>query len=205
MLKNNERLAHAFKAGNPAPEDVQDQGFIRPSVLILLPFRSSVMNWITALTSHTPAPSFQVENRARLLKEYCLPEGAIDKLASAEPGTYPVDHVETFRGNVDDNFRLGIKLTRKSARLFAEFFGCDIIVASPLGLRMSVEKEKYVIHIVKYRHVRDTTFIRNFDFLSSIEILIVDQMEALTMQNWEHVQVRFFYHPLSMLLCFYWY
>lgn len=173
VLKNNERLAHASKAGNPAPEDVQDQGFTRPSVLILLPFRSFAHKWITALTSHTPSPSYQVENRARFYTEYGLPSGAVDKLANADPGTYPRDHVEMFSGNVDDAFRLGIKMTRKSVKLFADFYGCDLILASPLGLRMSIEKEK------------------NADFLSSIEVLIVDQMDALTMQNWDHVQFVF--------------
>ncbi|CAL1706732.1 unnamed protein product [Somion occarium] len=170
VLKNNERLSNASKSGAEPPEDVQDQGFTRPSILVLLPFRSFALRWLSALTTHTPSPSYQIENRSRFESEYGLPPGAIDKLASAEPGTYPKDHVEMFKGNVDDSFRVGVKMTRKSIKLFAEFYGGDIIFASPLGLRMSIQKEK------------------NADFLSSIEMLIVDQMDALTMQNWEHVQ-----------------
>ncbi|KAH9484760.1 U3 small nucleolar RNA-associated protein 25 [Psilocybe cubensis] len=172
VLKNNERLTRAAKANPDAPplEDVQDQGFTRPSVLILLPFRSSALDWFRAITSHTPPPTFQVENQSRFLSEYGLPEGAIDKLVTAEPGTYPPDHVDTFKGNVDDNFRVGIKLTRKTIKMFADFYGCDIIIASPLGLRRSIEKE------------------HNADYLTSIEVLVIDQMDALTMQNWEHVK-----------------
>ncbi|PPR05899.1 hypothetical protein CVT24_006640 [Panaeolus cyanescens] len=172
VLKNNERLTKASKTNPdaPPPEDVQDQGFTRPSVLVLLPFRSSALDWFRAITSHTPAPAFQIEHQARFLNEYGLPEGVIDKLTSAEPGTYPPDHVETFKGNVDDNFRVGVKMTRKSVKMFAEFYGCDLILASPLGLRRSIEKEK------------------NGDYLSSIEMLVIDQMDALTMQNWEHVK-----------------
>ena len=142
VVKNNERLAHASKAGTAAPEDVQDQGFTRPSVLILLPFRSFAQRWIRALTSHTPSPTFQVENRTRFEAEYGLPPGVVDKLESAEPGTHPRDHAEMFKGNVDDSFRVGVKITRKSVKLFSEFYGSDVILASPLGLRMSIEKEK---------------------------------------------------------------
>ncbi|KAF7321881.1 DUF1253-domain-containing protein [Mycena kentingensis (nom. inval.)] len=171
VLKNNERLAHA--AQDSPPEDVQDQGFTRPSVLVLLPFRNSALEWFRALTSHTPSPAFQVENQSRFVSEYGLATDMVDKLANAEPGTYPRDQIETFKGNVDDNFRVGIKLTRKSVKMFAEFYGCDIIFASPLGLRRSMEKEK------------------SADYLSSIEILVVDQMEALQMQNWEHVKFLF--------------
>ena len=68
----------------------------------------------------------------------------MDKLAEAAPGAYPKDHVEMFKGNVDDSFRLGVKVTRKSVKLFSDFYSCDVIIASPLGLRMSIEKEKYV-------------------------------------------------------------
>jgi U3 small nucleolar RNA-associated protein 25 len=142
VLKNNERLAHAMKAGTSAPEDVQDQGFTRPSMLILLPFRSSATRWLESLITHTPPPSFQIENMSRFRKEFGLPEGVADKFASAEPDAYPPDHVETFKGNPDDNFRVGLKLTRKSLRLFTEFYGSDIIIASSLGLRMSIEKEE---------------------------------------------------------------
>ncbi|KAF9444005.1 DUF1253-domain-containing protein [Macrolepiota fuliginosa MF-IS2] len=171
VLKNNDRLAHASKSTpNDLPEDVQDQGFTRPSILILLPFRSSAQNWFQALTSHTPSPTYQIENQSRFLSEYGLPSGAVDKLTSAEPGTYPADHVDTFKGNVDDNFRIGVKMTRKSVRMFTEFYGCDIVLASPLGLRRSIEKEKHA------------------DYLTSIEVLIIDQMDALTMQNWDHVK-----------------
>ena len=38
-----------------------------------------------------------------------------------------------FSGNTDDHFRLGIKVTKASVRLYVDFFGSDILVASPLG------------------------------------------------------------------------
>jgi U3 small nucleolar RNA-associated protein 25 len=117
-----------------------DQGFTRPSVLILLPFRSFAHAWVSALLDHLP--SHQVENRLRFNAEFTLPAGATDKLLDAPYGTYAEDHVENFKGNIDDSFRVGVKITRKSIKLFSDFYSSDVIVASPLGLRQVIEKEK---------------------------------------------------------------
>jgi len=41
-------------------------------------------------------------------------------------------------GNTDDCFRCGLRLSRKSAKLYAAFYKADLVVASPLGLRLGV-------------------------------------------------------------------
>ncbi|KAH7108368.1 DUF1253-domain-containing protein [Auriculariales sp. MPI-PUGE-AT-0066] len=174
ILKTNERITAASKneaVQQPSIGDKQDQGFTRPSVLILLPLRNSALRWVNLLLA--ALPGHQVDNQGRFESEFSLPSNATDKLASAPPGTYPRDHVSTFKGNIDDTFRVGIKLTRKNVKLFSDFYSSDIIIASPLGLRLSIGKEK------------------TGDFLSSIEILVIDQTDVLTMQNWEHVQFVF--------------
>jgi hypothetical protein len=203
ILKTNEKLAHEAAAESsskskssapsrstssesapsslpkaaPSPTDPRDQGFTRPKILILLPFRSTALLWINSLLSlFPPSTQSQTENKSRFLSEFSLPPGVADRLVE-KAGEWPKDHVDTFKGNVDDNFRVGVKVTRKSVKLFGGFYGSDIVVGSPLGLRMSIEKEK------------------SADFLSSIEIVVADQLDAMSMQNWEHVQVR--HHVLS--------
>lgn len=141
VLKNNDHLSKLSSSTTPSlpSRNTQDQGFTRPKVLILSPFRNSALSIINHLTTLSSATT--IENQQRLLSDFSLPEGARDKLVeNAEQ--YERDHVETFKGNIDDSFRLGMKVTRKSVKLYAEFYSCDVIVASPLGLRTSIEKEK---------------------------------------------------------------
>ncbi|QRV97136.1 U3 small nucleolar RNA-associated protein 25 [Ceratobasidium sp. AG-Ba] len=187
LLAHSKSVAAATEAAkaNPSggkavvsdpPTDVRDQGFTRPTILILLPFRNSALALVDALVAslHSSRKSEETpktENYARLQSEYGLPAGVEDKLLSAEPGTYPSDHVRNFAGNTDDAFRLGMRLSNKGKgwRLFSGFLGSDIIIASPLGLRMGIEREGPP------------------DFLSSLELVLVDQLDCLTMQNWSHL------------------
>ena len=178
VLKDNEKLAKAAAAqtevDTDADEDAEvpelrDQGFTRPKVLLLAPFRHTAKLWVEYLIALSACE--QVEQKSRFFGEFSLPPGTIDKLADpAMASRYPEDHRRTFQGNIDDNFKLGVKLTRKTLKLYSPFFDSDIIVASPLGLRLLIEKEK------------------NADYLSSIEVLLVDQGDVMLMQNWDHVK-----------------
>jgi hypothetical protein len=86
----------------------------------------------------------------------------------------PNDFQKTFLGNIDDDFRLGVSLSNRQVKLFAPFYDSDLIVASPLGLRrvMGGEGEEN----------------REIDFLSSIEVVIMDEADLLLQQNWQHVK-----------------
>ena len=77
--------------GAPDEEIEPDQGYTRPALLILTPFRSQAFKWLSALSSSLPG---KIEGEDRYKREFGLPEGASDKLADAPKGTYAEDHVE---------------------------------------------------------------------------------------------------------------
>ncbi|XP_028421682.1 U3 small nucleolar RNA-associated protein 25 homolog [Perca flavescens] len=180
VLKANSRvLAHnallreqktQAKAGAEPQDEPRDQGLTRPKVLILVPFRGGALRVVQTLISllETKGKKIVVSNKKRFKEEFG--EEAEDKAPRVQR---PDDYSAIFSGNVDDHFRLGISIVRSSIRLYSPFYSSDIIIASPLGLRTVIGAEG--------------ESKRDFDFLSSIDLLVVDQADVLLMQNWEHV------------------
>lgn len=65
-------------------------------------------------------------------------------------------------------------MCRGAVRLFAEFYQADVIIASPLGLATALSAAA-------------AEGAGGADFLSSIEIAVVDRADVMLMQNWAHV------------------
>lgn len=169
VIKNNAKLA---KEGEDTTFEGRDQGFTRPKVLMLLPTRESAVKMIKTIC-RVCAPD-QQENRKRFDESY---QDKDSKFTSDRPE----DFRDLFEGNDDDMFRLGVKFTRKTIKYFAQFYNSDILIASPLGLRMAIGSDDN-----KEKHKK-----LDYDYLSSIEVVIMDQADALLMQNWEHIEFIF--------------
>ncbi|XKL67969.1 hypothetical protein PGB90_003460 [Kerria lacca] len=151
------------------PGEFRDQGLVKPKVLIIVPFRNSALRIIKMISSILLIDEKQnIINKKRFFDEF-----GGDDISISQKKSKPEDYEKTFTGNIGDDFNIGITVTKKSLKLFADFYSSDIIVASPLGLRLIIGAEG------------ETN--RDYDFLSSIEVLILDQVEIFLMQNWDHI------------------
>ncbi|KAK8916615.1 hypothetical protein KSP39_PZI023346 [Platanthera zijinensis] len=156
-----------------------DHGFTRPKVMFLLPYASIAFRVVKRLVQLSPlSHKGNVAYVDRFYEEFGTGdfegEDEIDGSLEIQNRRKPIDFQNLFGGNNNDDFMMGIKFTKKCIKLYSNFYSSDIIVASPLGLiakivEVEAEKEKDV------------------DYLSSIEVMIIDHADVIDMQNLSHV------------------
>ncbi|KAK6923621.1 U3 small nucleolar RNA-associated protein 25 [Dillenia turbinata] len=190
VMKNDAKMANHQETAKEqalAGESFLDQGFTRPKILVLLPLASVALRFVRRLIQLTP-PSHKVnvEHIDRFSDTFGAggveDDGDMDELNNggyngswkSRKSSKPTDFQVLFGGNNDDHFMMGIKFTRRSIKLFSDFYSSDMIVASPLGLITKIGEAE----LGKEKDV---------DYLSSVEILIIDHADVISMQNWSHV------------------
>ena len=136
--------------------NIKDQGFTSPKVLILVPYKKHakiIMEQLVKLFSNDNWKG--ISNKKKFMDEY----SEFDSM--------------------DDCFRLGINVSffENKMKLYTPFDESDIIIASPLGLKLAKPSDN------------DKSFKNSkvYDFLSSIEIFLMDFSEVFIYQNMEHL------------------
>ena len=136
--------------------NIKDQGFTSPKVLILVPYKihaKIIMDQLVKLFSNDNWKG--ITNKKKFMDEY----SEFDSM--------------------DDCFRLGIQISffENKMKLYTPFDESDIIIASPLGLKLAKPSDN------------DKSFKNSkvYDFLSSIEIFLMDFSEVFIYQNLEHL------------------
>jgi U3 small nucleolar RNA-associated protein 25 len=200
IQRHNRQLKDIEKEEDGAMQDdndgrFRDQGFTRPTVLVLIPTKSACYQFVQDLFKLT-GNEFDNGHNERFETEY---GDADDDESSSERRSGRRKAVLEKKGkewnelfgdtvNKDDDFKLGISLTPKAAKaktekkkssnvgikLYSDFYKGDIIVASPLGLKLLIAPDEEEEE-------------GDYDYLSSIEICLVQYSDVLLMQNWDHV------------------
>jgi U3 small nucleolar RNA-associated protein 25 len=163
VVKNTNKL----KLPENANSSFCDQGFTRPRVLILVPFRHHAFEIVKTMVDISGFK--KLDNYDRFIDEFTSE-------AQDNPNR-PPDFLKTFAGNIDDNFKVGIQFAGKRMRLYSGFYSSDLIIASPLGLKVTMHD--------KSGSAKDS------DYLSSIEVVIMHHSQIFQMQNWDHLRSVF--------------
>jgi U3 small nucleolar RNA-associated protein 25 len=204
VSRNNKRVKDAEAKEEEVAEDVRDQGYTRPTVLILLPTRGVCYSFIKNSMLDLLGDNANVENMDRFDAEFGPVEEEDDENVDGDAARRHRKKVLETKGhewnnlygdkaNSDDDFKVGISFSPKAVketkrgnksavgvRLYTDFYKSDIIVASPLALKMATSGDG-----------EDDDNDGDTDFLSSIEICYIGSSDVLMMQNWDHVNAAF--------------
>lgn len=186
-----------------AAEDWQrDQGFTRPKVLILAPFRATAYE-LMELMLELLGPKTVVANRDRFDEEYGpedeeVGEGEGDNERARRDKAVSERKSADWKAlfgqgrNMDDMFTLGVSISPGGGkgkpgegkgvgvRLYCDFYNSDIIIASPVALH------RVAVPTAEDGDGQDPESLDS-DFLSSVEVMILDRADVFLMQNWAYV------------------
>lgn len=98
---------------------------------------------------------FQIENFDKLA------DYTVENIPQHYLRTRADDWLETFGGNNEDDFKIGIRFFSNKISLFQEISKSQLVIASPLALSLFDQK----------------------NFMSSIEVLVLDSIDVLVMQH----------------------
>lgn len=184
-------------------DHIRDQGFTRARILILCPYRKSAAQIVHTIFNIL-GPNTSISNLDKFEQDFADPESDDESddeyfaqfstkkqknfLKNRSKTEKPTDWQHVFKGNMDDDFKLGLQINPLQGKgngknkgvylkLFTDFYLSDIIIASPLGLKLALEKE--------------SNKAGSSDFLTSIEQVYIHQGDVLYMQNWDHIQFIF--------------
>ena len=194
----------------------RDQGYTRPTVLVLLPTRGSCYDFVTSLmeVAQIPVKHIPSDYWERFEAEFGPPETDSEeekdlskadilrrrKKVLAQKGQ---EWLGLFGDDVndDDDFKLGLSFqyhakkkgkrqeNTHSVKFFTDFYKSDFIIASPLGLKMAVSaKQGGDENEDEDEEDAESRRESAVDFLSSIEICLISRADVMLMQNWDHVQ-----------------
>ncbi|BAM39699.1 uncharacterized protein TOT_010001153 [Theileria orientalis strain Shintoku] len=160
-------IAKSAEKKKETGEEERCEGFTRPKVLIICGLKCIAKEVIDNMLKLIPG-SKSNKNLERFRSDFSLPEEDIkDQVEGFMKTKKPVDFVKTFSGNQEDAFKMGIRYDGGLLHLYSPFYSSDVIVASPLGLRPLLSNKE-----------------PDYDFLSSIEVVIADRVDIIKFQNW---------------------
>ena len=156
FITYHKEIKEKYENINKDDVNIKDQGFTSPKVLILVPYKKHARIILEEIVNIFSNNNWKgITNKKKFKDEY-----------------------SEFDSN-DDCFRMGINISffENKMKLYSSFDESDIILASPLGLKLASPSDN------------DKTFKNNkvYDFLSSIEIFLMDFSEVFIYQNIDHL------------------
>ncbi len=159
IIAHNDKLKQN-KASSNSDIEYRDQGLTRPKILIIVPFRKCALKLIKIFITLLMRKSEEfVSNKKRFFDSFGPDDDEHDdedesnvedddeqrKAANKDKVERDQKKAEDFNfllgGNTDDHFKIGLSVSKKSLKLFTEFYSSDIIIASPLGLKTIIGNE----------------------------------------------------------------